>query len=73
MCTLETGIVLYFLTQSTLMVLMNLYLNTAKMKKSMGLLEFLPGTKLERLVKIKIKIKICDFFKFLNFLNFYVE
>jgi hypothetical protein len=51
MCTLETGIVLYFFTQSSLMILMNLYLAKTNSKKSLGVLNFLPGSKLERLVK----------------------
>ncbi len=52
MCTLETGIVLYFFVQSSLMLMVNLMANTNFARKRMGITGYLPGTKLERLVKI---------------------
>jgi hypothetical protein len=60
MCTFESGIILYFLISSMLHFSINYWLLTEKMRKRLGVNNFLPGTKLEkynhfRIVNNKVK------------------
>lgn len=52
MCTLETGILLYILTSSAVNFLILYTLNSPKFKELVGIPEYLPGTKLERMVRV---------------------
>jgi hypothetical protein len=50
MCTFETGFLLYLLSSSMSLFVINYTLATPRMKKLLKIPEFLPGTKLEKLV-----------------------
>jgi hypothetical protein len=52
MCTLETGILVYILSTSSSVLFVNYMLSTQKAKKLLKIPEFLPGSKLEKLVII---------------------
>jgi hypothetical protein len=53
MCTLENGFVLYVLVSTSLQHILNYLLSTKKAREILEIPQFLPGTKLESLVKIK--------------------
>ena len=54
MCTFETGTILYFCVSSILNFLINYFLLSEKSKKLLGVHEFLPGTKLERMNQFRM-------------------
>jgi len=54
MCTFETGTILYFCVSSCLNFLINYFLLSEKSKKLLGVHEFLPGTKLERMNQVRM-------------------
>ena len=54
MCTFETGTILYFCVSSFLNFLINYFLLTEKSRKYLGVNEFLPGTKLERMNQFRM-------------------
>lgn len=54
MCTFETGTILYFCVSSFLNFLINYFLLTEKSKRYLGVAEFLPGTKLERMNQFRM-------------------
>lgn len=52
LCTLETGILLYVLSSSMSIYFINYVLYSVRMRKILNIPEYLPGTKLEKLVYI---------------------
>jgi len=50
LCTMETGFLLYLLSSSLSLFAINYTLNTLKVRKLLRIPEFLPGTKLEKMV-----------------------
>ena len=54
MCTFETGTILYFCVSTFLNFLINYALLSERLKKFLGVVEFLPGTNLERMNRFRI-------------------
>ncbi len=54
MCTLEGGLVLYITIFSSTHMLLTLYLNSERNKKAIGVLNYLPGSRLEKMVQNKL-------------------
>jgi hypothetical protein len=54
MCTFETGTILYFCVSSFLNFLINYALLSERSKKFLGVVEFLPGSKLERMNQFRM-------------------
>lgn len=50
MCTLETGILLYIYIASTTQLIFQYLVSTKKAREYLGVYEYLPGTKLDKLV-----------------------
>jgi len=50
MCTLESGLLLYFTIFSFTQLLTMVYLNSDTTKRKLGILNYLPGSKLEKIV-----------------------
>jgi hypothetical protein len=50
MCTLETGILLYIVAVAFCNLAIVRYVNSEKMKKKLGCYNFLPDSKLEKIV-----------------------
>jgi hypothetical protein len=50
MCTLETGFLIYIMSMSASVFALNYTLSTPRVKRMLNIPEFLPGTKLEKMV-----------------------
>jgi hypothetical protein len=50
LCTMETGFLLYLLSSSVSLFAINYALNTLRVRQLFAIPEYLPGTKLEKLV-----------------------